>query len=75
MSTLVSTTEDKFVVSSPDGLFYWPPVTIDEARQTIAKRSLCENEPGWEILPLWLALDHLDDCPVRANESQPAEVL
>ena len=49
-----------FVACSPDGLFYWPPVSIDEARQTIAKRSLYEGEPGWEILPLWLAMEQFD---------------
>jgi hypothetical protein len=69
VNTLVSSTEEKFIVTSPDGLFYWPPVPMGEARQTIAKRSLYEGEPGWEILPHWLALDR-DGYPVRTQRGE-----
>lgn len=48
---------ETFVVCAPDGMFYWPPVSIDEARQTITERSLYVGEPGWEMIPTWLAID------------------
>lgn len=60
MDKTVQATNDEFVAVSPDGLFYWPPTSIEEARQTIVKRSIYEGEPGWEIIPLWLAMEHLD---------------
>jgi hypothetical protein len=47
-----------FVVCAPDGMLYWPPVSMNEARRTISQRSLYAGEPGWEVLPAWLALDH-----------------
>jgi len=46
-----------FIVYSPRGTAYMPEVTIDEARMLISERSLFEGEPGWEIVPLFLALD------------------
>lgn len=52
--------DDQFVVFAPDGLEYWPPKSIGGARATIARRSAYAGEPGWQIVPLRLALDYIN---------------
>lgn len=51
-------------------MFYWPPVSMVEARETIAERSLYVGEPGWEMIPLWLALNHESGELRRPKETQ-----
>ncbi|MGF6664977.1 hypothetical protein QF000_006645 [Paraburkholderia atlantica] len=48
--------DEHFVVYSPECMAYWPPVTMDKAKDLIADRSTCAGEPGWNIVPLKLAL-------------------
>ncbi|HDR9159706.1 TPA: hypothetical protein QDB06_001747 [Burkholderia vietnamiensis] len=40
-----------FVVFSPEGLFYYPLVTLKKSRALIEERSLYPGEPGWEVVP------------------------
>lgn len=48
---------DQFVVYSPEGMAYWPPVTMDQARDLVADRSSFVDEPGWNITPAAIAVD------------------
>jgi hypothetical protein len=49
--------EERFVVYSPECMAYWPPVSMDAAKNLVADRSTYTGEPGWVIAPLELALD------------------